>query len=55
MGTFDSMLQEVHLSEDVPVAEMLGAERDYYERVADQIPSERLHPAIRSVKESFKQ
>jgi eukaryotic-like serine/threonine-protein kinase len=50
MDVFNSLLRSVQTVDlALPIAEMLRAHAGPYQQVADQVPPDRLHPAIRAV------
>jgi hypothetical protein len=50
MDVFNSLLRSVKtVDQALPIAEMLRAHAEPYQKVADQVPPDRLHPAIRAV------
>ncbi|MFO0952543.1 MAG: serine/threonine-protein kinase [Isosphaeraceae bacterium] len=52
MHVFNGMLKDVHDVElALPIAEMLRAHSEFYERLADAVPPDRLHPAVRAVQQ----
>jgi serine/threonine protein kinase len=50
MNVFNGLLMQVQtIGHALPIAEMLREHADAYQKVADQVPPDRLHPAIRDV------